>query len=531
MAEFASELPEADGKEGTSEAVARLLLTRRMEDFRAGARLALLPSLGSMVALIYMFSDRVPLAVLLGWAGALVSAIVVQIIADYRFTCADATLADLRGHWRRLMALEWLSSAIWAAMIPYLATAAEGLTAAVLAVIAITLLSGVLLVYRTAPSAARVHIALLTASIAVATMIQAGSGGWPALLLLAVFVLALVCSVQAQNGQIIAAARAEISRREAAGTVRMLLYDYEEHSSDWLWTVDPAGKLRDVSRRFAEAAGKAVHELEGMALLDMFAPGEDRDRLERHLLEHSRFRDFVIKVRVDDGVRYWKLSARPRSDGRMSGVARDVTGDRLSEDRVAFMAHYDNLTGLANRYLFNERLRSALSQDDQPQNVVLFYLDLDNFKAVNDTRGHLVGDRLLREVGAKIALDDFGVGYSSLSYLRRFPFDRIKIDKDFVKGIETCSDNKAIVSSITRLAEALGMAATAEGVETRGQLDLLRELGCQEAQGYLICEPVPGENFATADAVEAAMKADASGILDYRKAREAALKRRSAGTG
>ena len=787
MAEFASELPEADGKEGTSEAVARLLLTRRMEDFRAGARLALLPSLGSMIALIYMFSDRVPLAVLLGWAGALVSAIVVQIIADYRFTCADATLADLRGHWRRLMALEWLSSAIWAAMIPYLATAAEGLTAAVLAVIAITLLSGVLLVYRTAPSAARVHIALLTASIAVATMIQAGSGGWPALLLLAVFVLALVCSVQAQNGQIIAAARAEISRREAAGTVRMLLYDYEEHSSDWLWTVDPAGKLRDVSRRFAEAAGKAVHELEGMALLDMFAPGEDRDRLERHLLEHSRFRDFVIKVRVDDGVRYWKLSARPRSDGRMSGVARDVTGDRLSEDRVAFMAHYDNLTGLANRYLFNERLRSALSQDDQPQNVVLFYLDLDNFKAVNDTRGHLVGDRLLREVGtrlekevrgqdlvarlggdefavlletragagmlierahrflavirepfeidghsyrisgsigiakrsdgcgeaeelmrradlalfaakakgrdtialydhamdhaarerreietdlreavarnqlnihyqpvidldsgqvsgyeallrwyhpqrgvvrpddflgvaeetgmivpigewvirkaleetsrwsgdfriainlsptqvrsphlvdvvaraihaygirparvefeitehvlmqksnvcvgnleklrelgAKIALDDFGVGYSSLSYLRRFPFDRIKIDKDFVEGIETCSDNKAIVSSITRLAEALGMAATAEGVETRGQLDLLRELGCQEAQGYLICEPVPGENFATADAVEAAMKADASGILDYRKAREAALKRRSAETG
>ena len=155
MAEFASELPEADGKEGTSEAVARLLLTRRMEDFRAGARLALLPSLGSMIALIYMFSDRVPLAVLLGWAGALVSAIVVQIIADYRFTCADATLADLRGHWRRLMALEWLSSAIWAAMIPYLATAAEGLTAAVLAVIAITLLSGVLLVYRTAPSASR----------------------------------------------------------------------------------------------------------------------------------------------------------------------------------------------------------------------------------------------------------------------------------------------------------------------------------------------------------------------------------------
>ena len=67
------------------------------------------------------------------------------------------------------------------------------------------------------------------------------------------------------------------------------------------------------------------------------------------------------------------------------------------------------------------------------------------------------------------------------------------------------------------------MAATAEGVETRAQLDLLRKLGCQEAQGYLICQPVPGENFATPAAVQAAMQGDASGILDYRKARSAAL--------
>ena len=128
-------------------------------------------------------------------------------------------------------------------------------------------------------------------------------------------------------------------------------------------------------------------------------------------------------------------------------------------------------------------------------------------------------------MGTRIALDDFGIGYSSLSYLRRFPFDRIKIDKDFVDGVESSADNQAIVSSITKLAEALGMATTAEGVETRDQLDLLRRLGCQEAQGYLICEPVPGENFATADAVDAAMRGGAvSGILAYRRTREASVK-------
>ena len=131
----------------------------------------------------------------------------------------------------------------------------------------------------------------------------------------------------------------------------------------------------------------------------------------------------------------------------------------------------------------------------------------------------------LRELGSRIALDDFGIGYSSLSYLRRFPFDRIKIDKDFVDGVESSADNQAIVSSITKLAEALGMATTAEGVETRDQLGLLRRLGCQEAQGYLICEPVPGENFATADAVDAAMRGGAvSGILAYRRTREASVK-------
>ncbi len=101
----------------------------------------------------------------------------------------------------------------------------------------------------------------------------------------------------------------------------------------------------------------------------------------------------------------------------------------------------------------------------------------------------------LREMGMSIALDDFGTGYSSLSYLRRFPLDRIKIDREFVKDLGDSEAARAIVSAITRLADAMGIPTTAEGVELPEQLNLLRKLGCHEAQGYLILEPVPASRL------------------------------------
>lgn len=132
----------------------------------------------------------------------------------------------------------------------------------------------------------------------------------------------------------------------------------------------------------------------------------------------------------------------------------------------------------------------------------------------------------LRALGTGIALDDFGVGYSSLGYLQQFRFDRIKIDRNFVERVEDDADSQAIVSSITRMAEAMGIATTAEGIENRRQLDLLRKLGCDEAQGFLICKPAPGETFATTEAAEAALADKGSVVLDYRKARKDALRRR-----
>ncbi|UVI40273.1 putative bifunctional diguanylate cyclase/phosphodiesterase [Qipengyuania spongiae] len=102
----------------------------------------------------------------------------------------------------------------------------------------------------------------------------------------------------------------------------------------------------------------------------------------------------------------------------------------------------------------------------------------------------------LRDLGVKIALDDFGTGYSSLSYLRSFPFDKVKIDRSFVRDLTEEGNAHAVIRAITTLAEALGMATLAEGVELPEQCEILRREGCQFIQGYLLSEPVEEHRLA-----------------------------------
>jgi diguanylate cyclase (GGDEF)-like protein len=96
----------------------------------------------------------------------------------------------------------------------------------------------------------------------------------------------------------------------------------------------------------------------------------------------------------------------------------------------------------------------------------------------------------LRDIGVRIVMDDFGTGYSSLSYLRLFPFDKIKIDRSFIGGCQA-GEGSAIIEAVTNLARGLGMATTAEGIETEEQFNAIKARGCTEAQGYLFGHPLP----------------------------------------
>ncbi|MCW8943185.1 MAG: EAL domain-containing protein, partial [Sedimenticola sp.] len=101
----------------------------------------------------------------------------------------------------------------------------------------------------------------------------------------------------------------------------------------------------------------------------------------------------------------------------------------------------------------------------------------------------------LKELGIRLALDDFGTGHSSLSYLQRFPFDKLKIDRAFIRNITESPDDAAIAMTIGAMAKSLNLTVIAEGVETQEQLDFLKKCGCNEIQGYFISKPVPAKKF------------------------------------
>ncbi|MFT8246700.1 putative bifunctional diguanylate cyclase/phosphodiesterase [Roseomonas sp. BN140053] len=123
-------------------------------------------------------------------------------------------------------------------------------------------------------------------------------------------------------------------------------------------------------------------------------------------------------------------------------------------------------------------------------------LEITEGVLLNDTDDTLATLRRLRDVGVRIAMDDFGTGYSSLGYLQKFPFDKVKIDRSFIRHLGSDRSAEAIVRAVVGMSHALGVHTIAEGVETHAQADMLQVEGCQDVQGYLFGKPMPAESFA-----------------------------------
>lgn len=136
---------------------------------------------------------------------------------------------------------------------------------------------------------------------------------------------------------------------------------------------------------------------------------------------------------------------------------------------------------------------SALAASHLPPNRL--EVEITETALMQDNEATLDVLHQFRELGVRISMDDFGTGYSSLSYLRRFPFDKIKIDQSFVRDLATRGDSLSIIRAVTGLGSSLGMVTTAEGVETSEQLNMLRAEGCTEVQGFVFSPPRPAREI------------------------------------
>ena len=137
---------------------------------------------------------------------------------------------------------------------------------------------------------------------------------------------------------------------------------------------------------------------------------------------------------------------------------------------------------------------SALAESRLPPQRLTLEITESLLLHDNETTMRVLNE--IRKLGVRIAMDDFGTGYSSLSYLRRFPFDKVKIDRSFIEHIADDPSSLAIVQAVISIAKSRDIATTAEGVETQEQLELLRALGCTEMQGYLFSAPKPAAELA-----------------------------------
>ncbi len=210
---------------------------------------------------------------------------------------------------------------------------------------------------------------------------------------------------------------ASVQLEEKSEVVSLLLREYDQGAPDWLWQTDAARRLNGVSPRLAEMLGVPASAVEGALLVQVLA-GSAWDSglfpaglhgLADHLKRRESFSNVVLPVEVKGLTRWWELSASPRYDDAgaflgFRGVGSDITEQRESAERITQLARFDALTGLPNRAHLRDVLDQAMSGGGvgRTANCAFLMIDLDRFKAVNDTLGHQIGDKLLSQVARRL---------------------------------------------------------------------------------------------------------------------------------
>ena len=264
-----------------------------------------------------------------------------------------------------------------------------------------------------APLGSAAFIAIAGGGLAYMTQ---GIGAHFVTVLTLVYTLALACACLASGRAYVLHRYADLALKEKSEVVSLLLREFDDSGGDWMWQTDASRCLTHVSSRFAHALGVEAAQLEAKPVLQILAGSNWEDgkfsaglrEFADKLKSRDSFSDLIVPIQIGDSAHWWELSGSPRFDDNRNftgfhGVGSDVTAARRSADKISHMARFDTLTGLPNRLQLTEAAAAAMQQAEQWRGRSGFLMiDLDRFKAVNDTLGHPVGDRLLGQVANRL---------------------------------------------------------------------------------------------------------------------------------
>ncbi len=262
---------------------------------------------------------------------------------------------------------------------------------------------------RTLPKAGIAYMTLVTLGLVIG-LVQLAS--WQALPTVVVLIAALSFMIRMTATSYRIFVSRVLREREAeasAETVRMLLNDYQEQGADWLFELDHDGAMVRVGERFAEAADQAAADMNGRDFGSLLAPCAEQKRIVENLREGRAFRQIVVELArsTPEDRRWWSISCRPVTDNlasvtRYRGVISDISSEKRAEARVTHMAHFDSLTELPNRVMFQTEIDRAIQSMSASTRIAVLYIDVDQFKQINDMYGHLSGDMFLKQVAKRL---------------------------------------------------------------------------------------------------------------------------------